>query len=255
MAILWEKRQGDVCYQVRSAGRTRRLYTDGVFHSQFRPQAAQAGGIWDLLWLPALLAPAGTLRRVLVLGVGGGTVIRQIRRYLAVETLTGVELNPIHLQVARRFFGVTPAMAELIEADALAWLEAYAGPPFDLIIDDLFGEKNGEPVRAVAANPRWCRLLCRNLSKEGLLVMNFVAAADLRNSALVAYRKLQDEFASRLRLTLPAYENAIGAFTRFPALARDLRNRIDALPGFADLPVKIWQIAPELDRETGRGQR
>lgn len=242
MAILWEKRQGGVCYQVRSAGRTRRLYTDGVFHSQYRPQAAQAGGIWDLLWLPALLAPPGAVRRVLVLGVGGGTVIRQIRRHLAVETITGVELNPVHLQVARRFFGVTPVMAELIEADAVAWLEAYSGPPFDLVIDDLFGERDGEPVRAVPANPRWCRLLCRHLGEDGLLVMNFVAPADLRNSACLAYRRLRGEFASRLRLTLPAYDNAIGAFTRFPARARDLRRRIAALPGFGDLPVAVQQM-------------
>jgi len=243
MAVIWEKRVGGRLYQVRSAGQTRRLYTDGVFHSQYRPQAAQAGGIWDLLWLPALLAPAGSIQRVLVLGVGGGAVIRQLHRYLAPSAVIGVERDAVHLQVARRFFGITPQRATLVEADAVTWLADYAGPPFDLIIDDLFGEADGEPVRAVPANPGWCRALCRHLADEGLLVMNFVAAADLHNSACLAYRKLRREFTSALRLSLPAYDNVIGAFARFPARARDLRPRMAALPGFGELPLAVRQVA------------
>ncbi len=241
MAVIWEKRVGGRHYEVRSAGRTRRLYTDGVFHSQYRPQAAQAGGIWDLLWLPALLAPPGHVQRVLVLGVGGGAVIHQLHRYLHPESITGIELNPVHLQVARGFFGITPKRATLIEADAVAWLSNYTGPPFDLIIDDLFGEADGEPVRAVPANPRWCETLLRHLSPEGVLVMNFIAAQEWRNSACVAYRRLARRFPGRFRLSLPAYDNTVGAFTRFAAATADLRRAISALPGFGDLPVSIRQ--------------
>ncbi len=243
MAILWEKRKDGRLYQVRSAGRTRRLYTDGVFHSQYRPQAAQAGGIWDLLWLPALLAPPESIRRVLLLGVGGGAVIQQLHRYLQPAEIIGIERDPVHLQVARRFFGITPDRAQLVEADAVDWLGDHAGPPFDLIIDDLFGEADGEPVRAVPANPRWCATLCRQLSGHGMLVMNFISAADLRNSACLAYRKYRQVFPARLRLSLPAYENVIGAFARFPATSRDLRRRVKALPGFDDLPLDLRQMA------------
>ena len=52
MAILWQKKIKNTQYEVRSAGQTRRLYTDGVFHSQFNPNRAITGGVWDLLMLP-----------------------------------------------------------------------------------------------------------------------------------------------------------------------------------------------------------
>ena len=52
MALLWERRVEGTLYQVRSAGRTRRLYTNGVFHSQYNPVRPVTGSVWDLLLLP-----------------------------------------------------------------------------------------------------------------------------------------------------------------------------------------------------------
>ena len=72
MALLWEKRAGGVCYQVRTAGNTVRLYTNGVLHTQYNPTRLLTGSVWDLLLLGALFVPRERMRRVLLLGVGGG---------------------------------------------------------------------------------------------------------------------------------------------------------------------------------------
>src|SRR5690606_1943682 len=82
MALIWSKRHGNVKYEVRSAGNTRRLYSNGVFHSSYNPSRAITGGVWDLLMMPAFLYPPGAIRRVLLLGVGGGTVIRQLQAFV-----------------------------------------------------------------------------------------------------------------------------------------------------------------------------
>lgn len=164
MAILWQKTANNTLYQVRSSGQTRRLYTDGVFHSQFNPKRSTTGGVWDLLMLPAFFSPANTIQRVLVLGVGGGAVIHQLQRYIKPAEIIGVELNPVHIMVAKRYFGITNKHAQLIEADAIEWLENYSGLPFDLIIEDLFGEEDGEPIRAVKANKVWLEKLNSHLS-------------------------------------------------------------------------------------------
>ncbi len=226
MAIVWEKTERGVHYQVRSAGHTRRLYTDGVFHSQYHPRRAFIGGIWDLLFLPALFAAPGRIRRVLLLGVGGGAVIHQLQRFIQPRTIIGVELNPVHLQVARRHFGITPQLATLEQADAVQWLADYRGPAFDMIIDDLFGEAQGEPVRAVDADVPWCRQLLRHLSPDGLLVMNFIGSRDLRRSACLSHPPLAARFESVFQFSLPGYENAIGAFLRRPAEAATLRREL-----------------------------
>ena len=101
MALLWHKQDGNTRYEVRSAGNTRRLYTNGVFHSQYNSTQPVTGSVWDLLLLPAFFLPASSLKRVLVLGVGGGAVIRQLNHFLQPEQIVGVELNPVHLEVAR----------------------------------------------------------------------------------------------------------------------------------------------------------
>lgn len=105
MAILWQKTIKDTRYEVRTAGQTRRLYTDGVFHSQFNPEHEVTGGVWDVLMLPAFFYPPETIKRVLVLGVGGGAVIHQLQRYIKPEEIIGVELNPVHIMLAKNILG------------------------------------------------------------------------------------------------------------------------------------------------------
>ena len=227
MAILWQKIIENTQYEVRSAGQTRRLYTDGVFHSQFNPDRAITGGVWDLLMLPVFFYPAESIKRVLVLGVGGGAVIHQLQRYIKPVEIIGVELNPVHIMVAKRYFGITNKLAQLVEADAIEWLENYSGPPFDMIIDDLFGEQDGEPVRAIKANKTWFEKLNSHLSPEGLLVMNFVSNNDLKNCAAVSYKKIAGLFSASFQFTLSHYDNAIGAFLKKTSTSHILRKNIN----------------------------
>ena len=226
MAILWQKTIKNTRYEVRTAGHTRRLYTDGVFHSQYNPEHEVTGGVWDMLMLPAFFYPPESIQRVLVLGVGGGAVIQLLQRYIQPAEIVGVELNPVHIMLAKRYFGVTNKSAKLIQADAIKWIEDYSGPPFDMIIDDLFGEKNGEPLRAVKANKAWFEKLNAHLSPEGVIVMNFISANDLKNCAAFSYKKVSAHFTSMFKFTLTHYDNAVGAFLKIPATTHVLRKNI-----------------------------
>lgn len=176
--------------------------------------------------LPALFLPPHKIQRVLVLGVGGGAVIQQLQRYVQPATVVGVELNPVHLQVARRFFGVDDRNTELHQAEAVAWMENYEGPPFDMIIEDLFVEQKGEPVRAVKANIEWCDVLSRHLSRDGMLVLNFIDSAEMRQSECLNKHYLSRRFKSAFQFTLPLYENVIVALLRSQADNRSLRTHL-----------------------------
>lgn len=230
MAVLWRRQVGADLYEVRTAGETRRLYSNGVFHSQYNPRHPVTGNVWDLLLLPAFLVPPGEVRRVLVLGVGGGAVIRQLRHFLRPERIVGVELNPVHLQVARRFFDVRGADVELVRADARRWLRDYRGPKFDLIIEDLFGEADGEPVRAIEADVQWMRSLCGALAKQGVLVMNFPSLRELRTAAALRTQVKSMHFPSVLRFSTPQNENAVGAFLPESPARGALPRRLRAWP-------------------------
>lgn len=230
MSILWFKNTRHGRYEVRIAGNSVRLYTDGVFHSQFNANNPISGSVWDLLMLPAFFHKPGCIRRVLVLGVGGGAVIRQLNHYVHPQEIVGVELNHTHIQIARRYFGVTGKQARLVHGDAIAWLQNYEGPPFDMIIDDLFGESDGEPARAIDANVWWFRQLLKHLSPEGLLVMNFISQDELKDSAYFTNQNIRRRFGSAFRFVIPRYENVVAAFLRPVFTSRTLRNNLITIP-------------------------
>ncbi len=230
MSLVWQKQADGVDYQVRRAGRTLRLYTNGVFHSQYNPTRPVTGSVWDLLLLPAFFYPPGELQRILVLGVGGGAVIQNLRRFVQPQQITGIELNPVHLSVARRFFGVRGDDVQLVQADAIEWVRHYEGPAFDLVIDDLFGEVDGEPQRAVFADNTWVRTLLGLLSGEGAIVSNFASRLELDVSAYVAHASCRNRFVSGFRLTTDQNYNNVGVFLRRPVTTRQLRERLAAIP-------------------------
>lgn len=224
MSILWESHAGETHYSVRSAGGSVRLYTNRVFHSQWNPKMPFAGGIWDCLSLPVLHQSPGYFKRVLLLGVGGGAVVRQLQSIDHYDSITAIEIDELHLQIARDWFDVGGDEVSLIHADAIEWVQAYAGPPFDLIIDDLFGHEAGEPVRACALTDQWLACLRQHLRSQGLLVTNCVDSKELRE-ALPAIGA--SGFRYGYRWHLPTYENCIGVFSDTALHARQWSRHLE----------------------------
>ncbi|MFP5382440.1 MAG: spermidine synthase [Gammaproteobacteria bacterium] len=231
MAVIWRKDAGGVHYEVRTAGKTTRLYTNGVLHTQHNPSRLLTGSVWDLLLLPALLLPRDKVRRVLVLGVGGGAVIHQLLRLFPAVQVTAVELNPVHVSVARRFFGLGDPRLHIVCENAVTWLALYDGEPFDLVIDDLFGDRDGQPCRAVDANTDWFDLLAMPLSPGGVLAMNFATQREVRASAWGhGERAVRRRFPGALSLATPGCENRVAVFLPRVVSASELRNAVAAEP-------------------------
>lgn len=233
MAILWSLQDKDTLYEVRQAGQSLRLYTNGVLHSQYNPRRSVTGSVWDCLSLPALFYPAGTIQRVLVLGVGGGAVLHQLAEWVNPALIIGIELNPHHLYVSKKFFGLERHNVVLYEADAKHWLEHYDGPPFDLIIDDLYGEFQGEPVRAIELQSEWCELLLRHVAVDGALVVNTISWQELKKSALVADSKLTQAIKIAFRLCTPTCDNAVGFFSKSKLKKSTFQKRLESIPELA----------------------
>jgi len=224
MSVLWEQSCPDNHYSVRSSGGSIRLYTNRVFHSQWNPSKPFVGGIWDCLSLPVLHRPAGSVRRVLILGLGGGAVIRQLQQIDGYESIVAVEIDALHLQIAREWFKVAGKEISLVHADAIDWLYQYKGPAFDLVIDDLFGHSEGKPERACALQLEWLDLLHTHLTDNGLLVVNCINSRELTN-ALPAIGAAG--YPSGYRWHLPNYENVIGVFGKKPLYARQWSRHLE----------------------------
>lgn len=226
MAVVWQHRSNDTLYEVRTAGRSIRLYTNRVFHSQWNSRAVLGGALWDLLAVPVFFLEARP-QRILVLGVGGGAVIRQLRAMVKPKLILGVELDPVHIRIAREHFGVTE---KLHRSDARRWLAAYRGPPFDYIVDDLFGHDCGQASRAFKIDADWAGLLTRNLSANGVLAINFADRAELQTAVPLIQECAGKEFRM-YSFSHKRYHNRIGVLVKGEAAREDWLRQLDCCAG------------------------
>lgn len=225
MAVIWQTCRNGVIYEVRGAGSSVRLYSNGTFHSQWNPRHIFTGALWDLLTLPGFLLPASRPLRVLVLGVGGGAVIRQLRALLEVEEVVGVELDSVHLQIARRWFGLSHFdNVKLHHADARDWIDNYKGKHFDIVIDDLFGHVAPETQRSVVIDKDWSQQVASVLSPESVLVVNTVSRHERQAIEQLLRPAVDDSLAGARQSCVRAgynlrhrlYENHIVVLHRSP---------------------------------------
>lgn len=233
MALLHTVTRGGKRLEVRSAGHTRRLYVDGVLHTQYNPQLPLTGGVWDYLAFSALFAPYGAVERVLLLGLGGGAVVHLLRRYLNPRSIVAVELDATKLSLARRFFEVAQPGTQLVHADARQWIADYTGPPFDLVIDDLFGEQAGDPVRAVPLDNRWTTTLLRVLARPGWLAVNTTSVESLMRSPLVQRPHHRRRFPAAFCLTDALTDNAVACFCGTHTSSQAFRQHLRNIPDLA----------------------
>ena len=226
MAQIWEQHNEGYHYEVRTAGSSLRLYRDGVLHTQYNTKRLLTLGVWDLLLLPALAVGDAGPKRVLVLGVGGGAILRLYSDFFPGVELTGVDLDPMHLQIARQFFGIEQTEATLIAAEAQEWLGSYTGERFDLVIDDMFDGSDADPKKVFAPDKPWFDRLLSVLKPDGMLVMNFASMRDLAKSAWLRDRKLRRDLPGAVALEMPSYGNAVAAYSGLPLNAADVRAAV-----------------------------
>ncbi len=234
MSVLLREERGGRVLEVRAAGRTRRLYVDGVYHTSWNPGRALTGAVWDPLALATFCVRPEGARSALVLGVGGGAALRMLHAFAPPARLVGVEWDAQVLAAARRWFGLDETGAELVVGDARAWVRRNARRRFELVVDDLYAEEGGEPVRPPGLDDdAWWRRVVALVAPGGALVVNFVAQRDLTGSPLCQDVRLRTRFPVALRCTCPGYENVVAVFASRPVTPAELRRRILAQPALA----------------------
>lgn len=204
---------------VRKTRGGRALRVDGTFASFWRPGETATGSVWDALALPILALPAPRRRRVLLLGLGGGSVARLVRELAPRARIVGVEIDPEVVRAARRWFELDALGVEVHRTDARRFL-ARSRERFDVVLDDVF-VGSGRRVR----KPDWLPLpgleaAARRVAPNGILATNTL---DERPESLRALRRL---FPSLLEIEVDGYDNRILAGSR--AAGRDADVVLDA---------------------------
>jgi predicted membrane-bound spermidine synthase len=192
---------GDSAYHhivVTDRGPLRELRFNAATQSSMRRDDPFGPGLryTDAFHIGRLLRP-GT-RRILLIGLGGGTAPRQFTKYYPEVEMDVVDVDPLVADVARRYFAVRPdARLRLHIADGRSFLKRTS-EKWDLIIVDAYStNRYGDTMPPHLVTREFFGDVASRLSAGGIL--HFHCAYE--NSALMAalHRTLRDVFPSVLR--------------------------------------------------------
>jgi spermidine synthase len=195
---------------VRQRGKTRYLYLGrrmDIVHTRLhmdRPAELISPYQRCLLVAFALVdRPQRTVRRMAMVGLGGGALTRFFQIKLPDIAFHSVEIDPVVVAVARRFFGVRDTTGYRSYAmDGRAFL-AQAKRPYDVIIIDAFDAEANMPRQL--ASVTFFKLLKQRLRPHGVLITNFLVH-DRRIYASV-YQTLKSVFPAVMRLPLSRFKS------------------------------------------------
>jgi spermidine synthase len=216
--------------RVDDDGETRSLIVDETFASFYRPGTVATRCVWDAIAAPVLWLPPHRRRRVLCLGLGGGSVARIVRAIAPDAEIRGVELDAEVVRLARRHLDLDAIGVDVEIADARQWLESQdpAEGRWDAILEDVFIGRGDEVHK-----PDWIpepahRLAKRILAPGGLLVSN-----TLDEYARVA-RSLRQAFGGVASISVEDYDNRVLVASGAGLSGAALRERIRKSPILAE---------------------
>jgi hypothetical protein len=180
--------------------------------------------------------PGGSVR-VLVVGAGGGTILRQYHDVLGDRfrlRLAGVEIDPLVASLGPRFFGLPPSLARRVHvADGRVFL-AHDRGVYDVLIVDAYAHQLYIPFQL--ATEQFFRLAASHLAPGGILAMNVNALGPTSPLLLAIVRTLHAVFPYTYVARVPGEFNYLLAASRrpiaptldVPALLRPLAGRVAA---------------------------
>lgn len=223
----------------RQVGERIDLDVEGATFATWHPRYVLTGYSWDALCAACLLRPAGPPRRVLLLGLGGGTVLRQLLHLAPQATAVAVEIDSAVVELARRYMRLDDLQAEVVIEDAYRFV-ARCRRKFDVVIDDLFLTGPEDVERAAIPEGGVLLTMKGLLAPGGVFVANLITDTAHRRVRRATRRALLENFPAVGAVTPPrglnevlvaaerlAGETELLAYAEQFAEARDRRHWLD----------------------------
>ncbi len=126
-----------------------------------------------LIWTPKA-------KRMLMIGLGGGSTQRAYNHYYPDIQVDTVELDPMVASVAKRFFGIKESPKLKIHiGDGRVYLKKNKGPEYDIILLDAYtSHRTGSFIPYHLATKEFFTLASKNLNENGVLGYNVIGTYD-----------------------------------------------------------------------------
>ncbi|MFC1750408.1 methyltransferase domain-containing protein [Pseudomonadota bacterium] len=141
----------------------------------------------------------------LLLGVGGGDLIRYLHHHIPACQITAVEHDPQMVYISREYFQCPTAdNIDIRISDAEIFIEEKETSSAELLLIDLYGDK----LPPLLDTPEFYSECHRVLSKTGILAMNLLTN-DEREFKSILWQIRRRFKQQTLCLTVPLYNNIV----------------------------------------------
>ena len=142
---------------------------DNFYHSLYHPRHIMTGNEWDYYCLAPVVQHKS--QEVLILGMGGGTSVRQFLHFWPQMHIDALDIDPVVADVATELFEIPKDNPKLniIIGDARAFLQNNS-KKYDFIQIDIF--RGGVFIPFYLATEEFFTLCREDLGENGLIIMN-----------------------------------------------------------------------------------
>jgi spermidine synthase len=239
--LLYEKESAYQYVQVvQNQGRTELVLNEGLaIHSIYDPRSLLTGGPWDYVTIASAFQPARPAlplpKRVLILGLAGGTSARQVRAAFGPSVdITGVEIDPDVLSVAYRYFHLGDSGVHAEVQDARYWLATRpAADRYDVIVMDAYRQPY---IPFHLTTREFFDLARQHLNPGGVAVVNAGRTAnDFRLVSALA-STMRATYNDVYLVDVPQFTNTMIFGTTEPTSLEDVRHNLQQGSGlYADV--------------------
>lgn len=177
------------------------LEVAGASFSSWHPRLRMTGLAWDAITAACLLRACGPPRTVLMLGLGGGTVARQLGVVSPGTRVTAVEMDEAVVAMAREHMALDSLGVEIVIADAYDFV-GRDRRRYDVVIDDLYVTGREDVWRPRPPDGGLLAQYRRRLAPGGLVLVNLVTGRGHRRVQSMVRRAMGAAFGE-VRSVLP----------------------------------------------------
>lgn len=175
----------------------------------------QSGGIIRNIWDKTLkkVSTKNQVEKVLVLGLGGGSIIKVIRKYWPKAKITAIDIDAVMVRLGKKYLNMDDYGVDVKIADAFEYLkkETSKKTKFDLICVDLY---IGDEFPKKFETENYIHLVGRLLSTGGIAVFNRLYYGEKRKEAVKFGNLLEKSFPKvdviypEANITFVCYKNS-----------------------------------------------
>ena len=144
-------------------------------------------------------------QRVLLFGLGGGDMVRQLHFQLPESQITAVEIDPAIVDVSRDYFELPDSDKVTVKIDDAAHFLHHDSERYKMMLIDIYA---GETVPDILENKHFYQDCYQRLDDDGMLILNLITNdADKFKQVLWLIRQQFNHLT--LCLTVPGHLNII----------------------------------------------